>query len=466
MVTAMGGVAPYTYAVSAGALPGGLNLATSGALMGTPNAAGIFNFTIKVTDANGCSGTRSYTLAINGFAVNNGLQFYPLAHPLRLLDTRAGQAGCDAPGAMLPGGTARTQAVAGRTCDGLTISAGAKAITGNITTVQSGGGYLTLYLSDGQQPLAANSNYSPNEVINNVFTTGVGADGAFKIFALNATDVVVDITGYYAPPAAGGLYFHPLPKPIRLMDTRAGQTGCTTPGVVLAGNTDTPQLARLTCGGVTIPAAALAIVGNATTVSSMGPGYLTLFPASATRPLAASSNYGTNQVVNGPFTVGLSASGEFNIYTYAATHLVVDVLGYYSNEASDVNGAGLLFNPLSAPVRLLDTRTGQTACFTPGAPLAANTEQPQMARGICQGKTIPAAALAITGNATVVNTQGGYLTLWPSNAAKPLAAASNFNPGQVFNRHFMVGLGTDGAFKMYSLLQTVLVIDVSGFFAP
>ncbi|MGH9799266.1 MAG: hypothetical protein ACRD82_02800 [Blastocatellia bacterium] len=35
------------------------------------------------------------------------------------------------------------------------------------------------------------------------------------------------------------------------------------------------------------------------------------------------------------------------------------------------------------------------------------------------------------------------------------------------NRHFIVGLGNvDGAFKMYSLATTDLVIDLSGYFAP
>ena len=93
---------------------------------------------------------------------------------------------------------------------------------------------------------------------------------------------------------------------------------------------DTSQQARLTCDGVTIPAAALAIVGNATTVSPAGPGFLTLFPANANRPLVASSNYNTNQIVNGPFTVGLSAVGEFNIFTLATTDLVVDVSGFFA----------------------------------------------------------------------------------------------------------------------------------------
>ena len=39
--------------------------------------------------------------------------------------------------------------------------------------------------------------------------------------------------------------------------------------------------------------------------------------------------------------------------------------------------------------------------------------------------------------------------------------------GQVFNRHFMVGLGSgDGAFNIYVSPTTDMVVDVSGYFAP
>ncbi|HNG34653.1 MAG TPA: putative Ig domain-containing protein, partial [Blastocatellia bacterium] len=103
--TATGGAAPYAYSISAGALPGGVTLASGGGLTGTPNTPGVFNFTIKATDANGCMGTRAYAVTINPAVVNPGLQFYPLPKPLRLLDTRAGQLGCDAPGAQIQGNT-------------------------------------------------------------------------------------------------------------------------------------------------------------------------------------------------------------------------------------------------------------------------------------------------------------------------------------------------------------------------
>jgi arabinan endo-1,5-alpha-L-arabinosidase len=50
--------------VSAGALPGGLSLASGGILAGTPTAAGTFNFTIKVTDSSGASATASLSVVI------------------------------------------------------------------------------------------------------------------------------------------------------------------------------------------------------------------------------------------------------------------------------------------------------------------------------------------------------------------------------------------------------------------
>ncbi|MBS1791778.1 MAG: putative Ig domain-containing protein [Acidobacteria bacterium] len=463
-LTAMGGAAPYSFSVTAGALPTGVTLSSAGLLSGIPTVVIAFGFIITATDANGCTGTRSYTINISG---NPGLMFYPLAHPVRLLDTRPGASACFTPNAPIPGATSFTQPARG-ICDSLTIPANAAAVTGNITTVQSGGGYLTLYPSDVALPFVANSNFAANQILNNVFTVGLGtADGAFKIYVTTDTNVVVDITGYYAPPAVGGLYFHKLPYPVRLLDTRAGQSGCFTPGAPLGAGTDTTQFATGACAGVTIPPTALAVVGNATTVNP-GQGFLTLYPSNAVRPTVASSNFAAGQTMNAPLTVGLSASGAFNIYTLATTDLVVDLLGYYSPDAMDINGAGLLFYPLAHPVRLLETRFGATGCYQPNAALSPNQIYTQPARGACGGVTIPANALGIVGNATVViPLANGYLTFWPSDESQVFVASSNFTAGAIFNRHFIVGLGNgDGAFKILSSAMTDLVIDVSGYFAP
>jgi len=66
--SANGGVGPYTFSVSAGALPPGLSLSAAGVLSGTPTASGSFNFTAMATSSNGYSGTRAYTLVISQIA--------------------------------------------------------------------------------------------------------------------------------------------------------------------------------------------------------------------------------------------------------------------------------------------------------------------------------------------------------------------------------------------------------------
>ncbi|TXI48178.1 MAG: autotransporter domain-containing protein [Lysobacter sp.] len=63
-LTAGGGVSPYAFTVTAGALPTGLSLSSSGALSGTTTASGTFNFTVTATDANGQAGSRAYTVVV------------------------------------------------------------------------------------------------------------------------------------------------------------------------------------------------------------------------------------------------------------------------------------------------------------------------------------------------------------------------------------------------------------------
>lgn len=64
VLSATGGVGPYTFTKSAGDLPTGLTLSEVGVLSGTPSAAGSFTFTVTATDYNGATGTREYTVVI------------------------------------------------------------------------------------------------------------------------------------------------------------------------------------------------------------------------------------------------------------------------------------------------------------------------------------------------------------------------------------------------------------------
>ena len=64
-VAVKGGKSPYTYAVSNGNLPAGLSInASTGAITGTPTAAGKSTFTVKATDADKLSATKQLTINV------------------------------------------------------------------------------------------------------------------------------------------------------------------------------------------------------------------------------------------------------------------------------------------------------------------------------------------------------------------------------------------------------------------
>ena len=82
--TASGGTTPYTYSITTGSLPPGINLNTStGALTGTPTAGGAYNFTVKVQDSSTPgtpqSATQTYSFGILGFT--------PLSLPVGAVST-------------------------------------------------------------------------------------------------------------------------------------------------------------------------------------------------------------------------------------------------------------------------------------------------------------------------------------------------------------------------------------------
>ena len=84
--TQSGAIGSATFTLASGVLPSGLSLATNGGLSGTPTQTGTFSITVKVTDANGCTGTTGYTLTIvcqtitvTNPAVNSGVAGSPFS---------------------------------------------------------------------------------------------------------------------------------------------------------------------------------------------------------------------------------------------------------------------------------------------------------------------------------------------------------------------------------------------------
>ena len=71
-LAATGGTTPYSWSLISGNLPPGLALDTSGALTGTPTAAGAFTFTVQVSDVNGQIDTSTYTATTTQTSIVTG----------------------------------------------------------------------------------------------------------------------------------------------------------------------------------------------------------------------------------------------------------------------------------------------------------------------------------------------------------------------------------------------------------
>jgi len=70
----------YTFAVTSGALPTGLTLASGGAISGTPTATGVFSFTITATDTVSlCTGSQAFSISIAPSALNDAYGASPPA---------------------------------------------------------------------------------------------------------------------------------------------------------------------------------------------------------------------------------------------------------------------------------------------------------------------------------------------------------------------------------------------------
>lgn len=125
-VTVVGCSGPYNFSLIQGNLPPGFTLnPTTGVVSGLANVVGNYNFTIKVTGSQGCSGTRSYALAVTCPLVT--------VKPLSLPDGSAGVAYNQTVTASPVGGNYSYSVVAGALPAGLTLNPATGKISGTPT---------------------------------------------------------------------------------------------------------------------------------------------------------------------------------------------------------------------------------------------------------------------------------------------------------------------------------------------
>ena len=82
--------------------------------------------------------------------------------------------------------------------------------------------------------------------------------------------------------------------------------------------------------GLIVPPNARSVLLNVTATEPDAAGYLTVYPGNAPRPSTSNVNYLKGQTVPNTVIVGLSPTGTIDIFSFAASHVIVDVVGYFA----------------------------------------------------------------------------------------------------------------------------------------
>jgi len=331
--------------------------------------------------------------------------------PTRLLDTRTGTK--PAPGAVLD---LRVTGTGG-------VPAGAAAVVVTLTATEAdGAGYVTAYPCSASRPVASNVNVVPGGTTPNLATVALGTAGDICIYVSVATHVLVDLAAWYGTGDDRLMSV----APVRVADTR--QSGKKVgAGQVL----------------VLAPAAgtgAHAVALNVTATEPDRAGFLTVYPCDAPVPVASNVNYRAGESVADAAVVGLAADGTVCVYASAASHVVVDLNGWFGP-------AGKASFAAQPPRRIADTRPA-------GSMIAAGSEL-----------TLAVSGVAVL-NLTVTGPwSSGYLTAYPCGGARPVVSNLNFGAGETVANAAVVPASSIGTVCVYASATTHVVVDLDGTFS-
>ena len=449
-----------------GDAPPWLSVDAFGDVLGTP-PPGTTNFAYTVTASDGVSPNATsgpFTVTVIP------PQPSPLeaVTPTRVCDSRAGNpSGLSGPamqcdGQTIKAGTSLEVSVGGW----FGVPADATAVVVNVTAVRpTGAGYLTVYPTGATLPVASNLNLTTGQVVANLVEVALNG-GAISIYSSTTSDVVVDLQGYVAAAVPGASTYSPLSAPVRVCDTRpsnpsklTGPAAQCSHGTLRAGGIKPIQIA----GEFGVPVGATAVVANLTVVNPTSGGYLTAYPDQSVRPTASNVNYLSSQIVPNRALLRLGADGELDVYSSAATDIIIDISGYFTT-----TGGGANFQAETAPVRVCDTRRGDPSGLTGAAAQCDN--HPLDPAGTLVVKVagefaVPPNASAVVINLTAVEpTAASYLTVYPG-PTRPTTSDLNPSKGTVKPNLIVATVSPSGTITIYNNSGTTdVVIDLAGWY--
>jgi N-acetylneuraminic acid mutarotase len=437
-------------------VPAGNILSNRGKALTVSAPAGTLGSTVDVTVTTTQGTTPTSAADQYTYTVVNGGRYTPET-PTRIMDTRSGLGGYSTP---FGPATVRTLQIAGNGG----VPAGASAVVLNVTvTDTTAASYLTVWPDGVTQPTASNLNWVAGLTIPNLVEVATGGDGKIALYnAYGNADVIVDVEGYVGvmgvakphttSPSLAGLYT-PI-TPVRIMDTRSGIGGYTTPF-------GPSQIRTLTVTGVGgVPSTGVsAVILNVTVTDTTAASYLTVWPDGVAQPVASNLNWVAGTTIPNRVMVPAGNGGAIDIYNLAGdADVIVDVNGWFTDSSGSV---GSTFTG-TTPTRILDTRFGTGGYSTSFGP---NTTRLLTIGGV---PPVPTNATAVVLNVTVTDTSAAsYLTVWPGDiGSPPVVSDLNWVAGDTVPNLVVVKLGSNQAINIYNLAGTTdVIVDVVGWYS-
>lgn len=254
---------------------------------------------------------------------------------------------------------------------------------------------------------------------------------------------VVDVVDLIVPTA-----------PARFVDTRS--TGETVDGDFegIGKRTAASEYTVQIAGRDEVPSDAAGVVMNVTAVGAEGTGFVTVHPCLDTPPNASSLNYTAGTNLGNEIIAGLDADGQTCLFTSAAAHLTVDVVGYVPNAS-----------PLTAvsPARILETRDGDDLDTVDDEFEGdGKTEPNSITKLTVAGRAgVPSDSAAVIINLTAVGVQSnGFVTVYPCTPNVPLAASLNYTNGINRGNELIAQLDSDGELCIFTSSSIHITVDL------
>jgi hypothetical protein len=318
--------------------------------------------------------------------------------------------------------------------------------------------YILAYPTGGQLPTASTLNSYDGRVVANAAIVAAGTGGAVSVFVSDATEVIIDINGYFDESSPNGLAFYPV-NPCRMMDTRAGQgfTGLYGPPSLPTGTSRTFSPVQSGCN---IPATARAYSVNATAAPHGPLTYLVAWPAGQPLPTASTLNSFNGSIVANAAIVPAGTNGAVSVYVSDRSDVFMDINGYF---APPLGPNALGYHPMT-PCRISDTRGFGGLTGGLGGPSVPpyTTRTIPVRSSLCP---VPDLAKAYAFNATAVPVGPlDFLTVQPSG--QPFLGVSTLNAftAQVTANMAIVPAGSNGSVDLYTGQFSDVILDVNGYF--